>query len=141
MNNQYRIKLEIDLKYVEGNINMENFVLTIKVLKKDNRFNVTPKSNQEYTSLVFNASNEFTIGTNSMQPKGSIEYFSFELPNKKFMNRKITNTFTTDSRRKTYLRHLHEALLEWSNRWDPFINEPTTKFKTLGNKWYFYITK
>jgi len=141
MNNQYRIKLEFDLKYIENGPNRENFVLIIKVLKKDNRFNVTPKPNQDYTSLVFNASNEFTIGTNSLQPKGSIEYYSFELPNKKNMNRKIVNTFTTDFRRKTYLRHLHTALLEWSNKWGPFINEPTAKFRTIGNKWYIYITK
>jgi hypothetical protein len=142
MNNQYRIKLEIQLKYINKGINKENYILVIKVLKKDNRFNVTHISDiNDYKSLVFNASNEFTIGTNSLQPKGSIEHFSFELPNKKFMNRKITKEFTTDQKRKTYLRHLHKALLEWSNKWGPFLNEPTSKFKTLNNKWYIYITK
>jgi len=143
MNNQYRIKLEIKLKHIDNGANQENYILIIKVLKKDNKFNVpaAQHQNSDYTSYIYTASNEFTIVTSSHKFKGDIGPFNFIVPNKKYMNRKIIASFVTDSQRKTYLRHLHKALIEWSNNWGSFKKDSNVKFKSMSNKWYFYITK
>jgi len=141
MSNQYRIKLEIQLKYKEQGTNQANYLLIIKVLKKDNKFDVKADPNGNYTSYIYTASNEFAISTNSYNFKGEIGPFNFIVPNKKYMNRKIITGFETDNQRKTYLRHLHKALNEWANNWGTFKKNSPAKFKSMGNKWYIWITK
>lgn len=143
--NKYRLKLEIKLKYIDKGINQENYILIIKVLKKDKRFDVYPdlctNDSKVNINYIYTASNEFTILTNSLNKYGDIGSFNFIIPNKKYLNRRIVASFLNDAARKTYLRHLHKALMEWSNNWDSFSKESPTKFKALGNKWYFYITR
>lgn len=141
MSNQYRLKLEIKLKYIDKGINKENYILIIKVIKKDNRFDVKADKDGDYTSYIYTASNDFSIGTNSYNFKGNVGKFHFAIPNKKYLNRRLIGSFMTDDARKTYLRHLHKALIEWANNWGSFSTEPNVKFKAMNNKWYFYITK
>jgi len=141
MNNQYRIKIEIKLKYQNKGINNDNYILVIKVLKKDNRFNIQPdlSGNFEYSALTFIGSNDFSIITNNKDFKGSLESDSFNIPHKKYLNRNIEKSFITDRFRKLYLERLHESLIEWSLKWGSYPNEAKPKFKTIGNKWYIYI--
>lgn len=140
MNNQYRIKLEIKLKEVQQGLNEKDYKLIIKVLKKDNRFNIKSDltKNGNYSALTFIASNGFSIISNNQEYKGSLDNFSFVIPNKKFLNRNIEIGFMSDYLRKTYLYHLHKALIEWSSKWSVYSRESKPKFKTIGNKWYIY---
>jgi hypothetical protein len=140
MDNQYRIKLEIKLKDFTMD-NSKYYELIIKVLKKDNRFDVRLNPLGGYSNRIFISSDKFTICTNSIDFKGLIAPSHITIPNKKYLNRNITCTFTTDIQRKIYLKRLHHALMEWSNQWSDFREESQVKFKSLNNKWYFYITK
>jgi hypothetical protein len=141
MNNQYRIKLEINLKYRDNGINQNNYILVIKVLKKDNRFNVPADrtGKGEYSACTF-TNNYFSIISNNKYYKGLLEYECFYIPNKKFLNRNLELGFMTDSYRKEYLRKMYKSLLEWSSVWGSFKGEPPSNFKSIGNKWYIYIT-
>ena len=141
MNNQYRIKLEIKLKDFNRGHNDSGYDLIIKVLKKDNRFDVPANPGGVYQAFIFTAPDGFVISTNSYEYKGWIGNFFFAIPNKKHLNRKITKSFITDYQRKQYLKQLYTALMAWSEQWGSFSKEPTVKFKTLSNKWYIYITK
>ena len=141
MKNQYRIKLEVSLKDRKLGINQNNYELIIKVLKKDNRFDVSPNFNGEFESLIFTAPDGFVISSNSYEYKGYMGNFFFTIPNKKYLNRKIIKGFQTDYMRKAYLKQLYTSIMAWAEQWDLFSKEPTAKFKTMGNKWYIYITK
>jgi len=143
MNNRYRIKLEIKLKDLNKGQNSSNYELIIKVLKKDNRFDIKADYDKsgDFTSYSHLASNGFKITTSSHIYKGFIGFFSFIIPSKKYMNRKIISTFRTDELRKTYLKGLHDGLMDWANNYGAFKKEPDVKFKSIGSKWYFYITK
>jgi len=141
MDNQYRIKLEINLKDYDRGLNKDGYDLIIKVLKKDNRFNVKANSINDYKAFTFTAPDGFVISTNSYEYKGWIGNFFFAIPNKKYLNRKIIKSFPTDQHRKRYLKQLYTALMAWSEQWEDFSKEPTVKFKSLSNKWYIYITK
>ena len=138
IDNQYRIKLEIKLKDYDRGLNNDNYDLIIKVLKKDKRFNIPTNTDGKYKAFTFAAPGGFVISTNSYEFKGWIGSFFFAIPNKKYLNRKITKSFPTDRHRKIYLKQLHNALMSWSTHWDLFKNEPTVKFKTISNKWYIY---
>lgn len=141
MKNQYRIKLEINLKdYNTGSMN-SSYDLIIKVLKKDNRFDVAANPKGEYKSFIFTDPTGFVISSNSHDFKGYLGGEMFSIPNKKFLNRKLIRTFPTDYMRKVYLRKIYTSLLAWAEQWDEFSKEPTAKFKSMGNKWYIYITK
>ena len=142
MRNHIRIKLEINLKYVNSGTNQNNYILIIKVLKKDKRFNVKADSRGSYSSYVYtDVLSEFVIGTNSYNFKGSIDCHDFQLPNEKYLGRKIIGSFMTDKKRKTYLKTLHNSLLTWADDWTMFKDEPKPKFRVLKNKWYIYITE
>jgi hypothetical protein len=141
MKNQYRIKLEIKLKDYPHGMKDGDCKLVIKVLKKDNRFDVRPNSDGTYSSLIFTAPDGFQVTTTSHTPKGYLGEDFFAIPSKKYMNRKITKGFYSDTLRKIYLKQLYTSLMAWSEQWQPFGQEPTAKIKTMGNKWYIYITK
>jgi len=141
MSNQFRIKLEIKLKDYNRGDNKDNHDLIIKVLKKDNRFDVPPNPDGTYQAFTFDAPDGFVISTNSYEFKGWIGNFFFAIPNKKYMKRKITKSFMTDKQRKIYLKQLYTALMAWSEQWGTFSKESTVKFKSMSNKWYIYITK
>lgn len=141
MKNQYRIKLEISLKDYNTSTMNSSYDLIIKVLKKDKRFDVPPNPNGEYKSFVFTAPDGFVICSNSHEYKGRLGAEIFSIPHKKFLNRKLIRTFPTDYMRKAYLKKLYNTLLGWADQWGPFSAESSAKFKSMGNKWYIYITK
>ena len=141
MKNQYRIKLEIKLKDYQRGMKDGDHALIIKVLKKDKRFDVRTSTCGTYSSLLFTAPDAFQITTTSHTPKGYLGEDFFAIPNKKYMNRKIERRFYSDQMRKIYLKQLYTSLMAWSEQWGPFSKEPTAKIKTMGNKWYIYITK
>ena len=141
MKNQYRIKLEISLKDYNAGTSSSSHDLIIKVLKKDNRFDVAANPKGEYKSLIFTTPNGFVISANSFEFKGHLGQEMFSIPNKKYLNRKLIRTFPTDYMRKVYLKKLYTSLMAWAEQWDDFSKEPTAKIKTMSNKWYIYVTK
>lgn len=127
MKSKYRAKIEIKM-YEEGRDHM----LEIRVLKKDRRFEATDKE----PSITYYDDTYFAIKTS--KGFGKIESFDFHFPAKNRMSKPIRYRFASDYDRKAYLKRLHHGLIYWSNYWGPFYDDGQVRFRSIGNRWYFY---
>lgn len=136
--NRITLKLQINLN--ERNISnfQKNFLLEIKVIRKDDRFNVMPKT-KKYNSIVYTSSNGFIITTNSIEIDGVLGQNFFTLPNNLHLQKPIIKCFITDNERKKYLKKLYESLLDWSTECNVFKKDNVKiRFRTINNNWYIY---
>ena len=138
-------KLKLDIKLLNGkkkllgcNTFATVYLVRIKVLFKDERFDISEFKDKR---VVFSSSNtNFFIGVDPGKPDGELDHFGMFLPikSKHDKNNELSIIFYTEENRKSYLKKLHIALMEWNLKWEGFYYDTGNGFKFKDNNFVYY---
>lgn len=132
-----KIKLNMEVNLINnrivGSVALETFVLNIKFLDKDERFE---GSMIDRRNCLFTSKNGFKIKYMWDEPYGALREDSILFPRLDKIGFDLKKTFSKDIERYNYLKKLYDALEEWANNWHSFIEDyGYSKIEINNNTW------
>ncbi len=133
--NNIKLQLEVNLlnNRIIGNNVLESYVLIVKFMDKDERFE---SSMIDRRICLFTSKNGFKIKYMWDEPYGGLNDDSILIPRLDKVGFELKKIFLTDKDRYNYVKKLYDALEDWSNNWASFVcDEGYSKVKMNNNIW------
>ena len=130
-----KLELSITLENKKSTFGMyqcNRFVLNIKMLNKDDRFE---DKLLRGNVLYYSPENRITIASHWSYKKGFIGENMIYLPSVGDLNSEMVFNFSTDLERKDFLKRLYKTLKMWSINWSLFKYDFDNKFEVKNNIW------